>query len=430
METLDYIIIGSGIAGTHTAYRLNQQGKKVLVLEKEPYIGGRMITRDVAGHSVDWGAKFIANFYKHMLPLAKELGIRPIPKVLTTFSIRRDGKFYSLDITRKIAFLFWKGISFKAKLRLIFTVLYLMIKYRRLDYYHMESALHLDNQSTYDDFRSIVGEEAFDYLVEPFSQNVVFYGTKDFSRAAFYSYIFTTLRLKTYSFPEGIGQLCQKMAQALSVELSTSVKTIRRTTDGVEVIALNNGKEAIYQAKAVILAVPGNHVLSILDNPLSEEKEFFSGIRYAGTVQIVGTTKTDLHYEGNFIWTVPKENPDFSALAFRPWNTDDTDTTFFHIAMKEKAYKRLMESDSFNTSTIEQLIQQEFPRLTQVKITGMQIWESATPIMYPGYMESVINFMNRPDQNTGIYFCGDYLENPSTEGALTSSIKLLAKIST
>jgi len=425
MEIFDYIIVGSGIAGTHTAYRLHQHGKKVLVLEKEPYLGGRMITRNVGGYPVDWGAKFVANFYKNMLPLAQELGIELVPRVLTTFSIRRAGKFYPLDTTKKVAFLFWRGISFKAKLQLIFGVVYLLLKYLRLDFYNLKTAVSLDDQSIYENLRPLVGEEAFDYLVEPFSENVVFNRTRDFSRAAFYSYLLKMVQTQSYSFPEGIGQLIQKMASSLPVELNTLVKSVTRSANGVDIVALRNGKEILYQAKAVVLAVPGNHVLDILDNPVPEEKQFFSGIRYASTVQIVGMTKTNLFSEGNFIWTVPKENPYFSALAARPERGTPGDLTGFHIALKDKVYKQLVETGNFDIDHLQDLIQQEFPRLTEVRIIDMQIWESATPVMYPGYIRSVVKFLERPNQHNGIYFCGDYMENPSTEGALTSSQKLL-----
>lgn len=424
----DYIIIGSGIAGLHTAYRLNQQGKKILVLEKESYVGGRMSTRMVKGHSVDYGAKFVANGYKNMLPLAKELGVNPIPIPLTIFSIRRQGKLYPFDASNKFDVLFNKAISLKAKLRLGLAVLFLLIKYRKLDPYKPENSLYLDDKSTYEDLRRLAGEEGFDYIVEPFSQNVVFYSTKDFSRAHFYSYLAKILRVKTFSFPKGIGQLCEKMASDLPVELNTQVKSVERISTGARVVVLRDGKEIVYETKNAIIAIPGNHVLDILLDMLPEEKEFFSQIRYAGTVQIIATAKTNLFSEAKAIWTVPKENPNFSALAVKSWRIPFVDATVFHASLKEFAYKRLLEAGNFDHEHLQNLIHQEFPSLTNVRIVDMQVWESATPIVYPGYITSVVNFLKRPNWNNGIYYCGDYLENPSTEGALTSSIKLLQKI--
>lgn len=429
MEKLDYIVIGSGIAGLHTAYRLKQQGKKVLVLEKESYAGGRMSTRMVAGHPIDYGAKFVANFYKYMLPLAKELGVTLVPSNSRTYSIRRQGKLYAFDnASNRFNILFNKVVSLRAKLRLTLVIMWLIIKYRAVDFYKLESALYLDDKSIYEDLRPLAGEEGFDYIAEPFIQNVIFHKTKDLSRASFYSYLSKTLKTKTLSFPQGIRQLCQKLADNLPVKLNAPVKSVKRTLDGVMVTALLNGKEITYPAKNAIIAVPGNHVLDILRDPLPEEKSFFSQVRYASTVQIIARAKTDLFSEVTAIWTVPKENPNFSAFGVKSWRMPGIDATVFHASLKESAYKRLVETDNFDHKHIESLIQQESPSMKDVKIIDMQVWESATPIVYPGYITSVVKFLNRPNWDNGIYYCGDYLQNPSTEGALTSSVKLLEKI--
>jgi oxygen-dependent protoporphyrinogen oxidase len=428
MEMLDYVVVGSGIAGMHAAYRLNQQGKKVVVLEKESWVGGRMMTVTVGGHQVDYGAKIVANYNKYMLSLAKELGIQPVPRAPVTFSILREGKLYPLDPSKKIGFLFNRAISFRAKVQLVLGVLVLLVKYRNLDFYDLEKAIYLDDKSTYDDLRKLIGAEAFDYIVEPFSQNVVFYGTKEFSRAFLYSFIPKVPRLKTFSFSQGIGQLNQKMAESVLVQLNVQVKVVRRTPMGVMVTAVRNGKEVVYQTKRVVLAVQGNRVLEILADPLSEEKDFFSQVRYASTVQIIGTAKTDFFADASSVWTVPKENLSFSSIDSKPWPPPTPGSIFFHAALKGSVYRRLLETGMFDFAHLQDLIQKEFPRLKDVRVVDMQVWESATPILYPGYLTKAVHFLNRLNGDNRIHFCGDYLENPSTEGALTSSVKLLRRI--
>ncbi len=58
------IVIGSGIAGTSAAYDLAQNGKKVLILEADGYVGGRTKSTSVTliDNSVFWfeeGANWI-----------------------------------------------------------------------------------------------------------------------------------------------------------------------------------------------------------------------------------------------------------------------------------------------------------------------------------------------------------------------------------
>lgn len=429
VKDLDYIIVGSGIAGLHTAYRLNQQGKKVLVLEKEPYIGGRMSSHEINGNFIDFGAKFIASAYKHMLPLAKELGVKPVPINLTKAGIIKEGKLYAFNGKEKFAaVLSYRGISLMAKLQLGFAVLHAWMKYRKLDLYRLEDALYLDDKSAYDDFRDIAGPEAFDHVIESFSCNVLFYGTKDLSRGAFYSLVPKVMRMKTFTFPEGIGQLCEKMAAQVPMERNVEAKRVKRMATGVAVSGLKEGKEVSYKAKNVILAIPGSRVLDILENPSLEERSFFSQIRYASTVQILCEGRTDLFDKANVIWTLPKEDSNFTAVSNRGYDSPSADSVYFIAALRENTFRHLQKANNLDSDHLRSLILNEFPAISDLKIVRVQVWESATPKVYPGYIKSIINFLDRPDQKNGIYFCGDYLENPSTEGALTSSIKLLQRI--
>ncbi len=429
MEKFDYVIVGSGIAGLHSAYRLTEQNKKVLVLESESYIGGRMSSHEINGNFVDFGAKFVANAYRNMLPLAKELGVVPVPIGLTRAAIFKEGKLYSFDDKKRFfGALLYKGISLKAKLQLGFAVLYALIKYRGLNIYDRDAALYLDNKSIYDDFRNFAGSEGFDHLLEPLSQNVVFYPTRDFSRAAFYSLLSKIVTMKTFTFPRGIGELCEKMAAQVQIEKNVKVRSVRKTEDGIVITALREGKEVTYQTENVILAIPGNRVLDILENPSSDEKEFFSHIRYASTVQILCEGVTNLFNTTNVIWTLPKEESNFTALGNRGREGSSANSTYFIAALRENTFMRLREANALDSDHLRELILKEFPNISGLKIIRVQVWESATPKLYPGYITSVDRFLKRPDWNSGIYFCGDYLENPSTEGALTSSIRLLEKI--
>lgn len=429
METYDYIIIGSGIAGLHTAYRLQQQEKKILILEKESYIGGRMSTKLVNDHFVDYGAKFISGFYNNMLSLTKELSVIPIPMTLTNLGIRRDGIIYTLDASKRFAFLYYKGLSFGAKFRLGLAFFIRLLRYRNLDFYKLQDTLYLDNKSVYEDLRPLAGEEGFDYLIEPVSANIFFYGTKDFSRAPFFSIFSKLFKFKTASFPKGIGQLCQQLANNVPLELNAEVKSINRTATGVLIKAiLRDDKEVIYESKNAILAIPGNRVLDLLDNPLPQEEKFFSKVRYSSTVQILCEAKTNLFSRANVIWTIPKEKSNFSALGIYPYQTSSTGLTYFMATLREDRFNKLREEQRLNLEYLKQLIEQEFPNLTDLKIIDMKSWESAVPKFYPGYLKDLFSFLNGNNSNNGIYYCGDYLENPSTEGALTSSIKLLEKL--
>lgn len=55
---VNVLIVGAGISGLMAANRLQQEGKRVLVVDKESDVGGRMTTRHVGPGRADHGAQF------------------------------------------------------------------------------------------------------------------------------------------------------------------------------------------------------------------------------------------------------------------------------------------------------------------------------------------------------------------------------------
>lgn len=52
MMHFDYIIVGSGLFGATFAYRAKQMGKKVLVIDKRPHLGGNIYCQEIEGINV------------------------------------------------------------------------------------------------------------------------------------------------------------------------------------------------------------------------------------------------------------------------------------------------------------------------------------------------------------------------------------------
>jgi len=71
----DAVIMGAGVAGLHAAYRLQQGGASVAVLEARPRVGGRLASFDVAGVALDLGATWVWPGEPRVLGLIDELGL-------------------------------------------------------------------------------------------------------------------------------------------------------------------------------------------------------------------------------------------------------------------------------------------------------------------------------------------------------------------
>ena len=100
MPSKHIVIIGAGIAGLTAAYRLQQAGHSVQVLESDSKVGGRMITIHWQDLAIDPGAEFVTGADKFLLEMVRQLGIED--KLINysdqqtgfNVSVMRDGQFH------------------------------------------------------------------------------------------------------------------------------------------------------------------------------------------------------------------------------------------------------------------------------------------------------------------------------------------------
>jgi len=88
------IVIGAGLAGLVTADELTRAGHRVTIVEARDRVGGRALSRELGGQTIDLGGQWMGDKHHRLRELAGELGVASFPQYArgTKVLIRGDSR--------------------------------------------------------------------------------------------------------------------------------------------------------------------------------------------------------------------------------------------------------------------------------------------------------------------------------------------------
>ncbi|NIS81352.1 MAG: FAD-dependent oxidoreductase [Anaerolineales bacterium] len=431
MTTKDpIIIVGAGISGLTAAYELQKAGCDVLVLEGLDRVGGRMTTVDWGGFKVDVGAKFVTSSDKSLLDMVKTLGLEGQlvrDEGGLTITIYRDGKLHSANFLSIPSYFGWSGVSLRARLAMFRLIPYFLSMLRLKNVYHLEQAPGPDLDETYETFfYKHISEEMFEYWAIPMFEVMCSYSGEDVSRKAFLAMMVGYLNADSITFKDGVGVLPDTLADRFSVELNASVKQIEVLPDasGAKVRYEKDGNERTLSARAVVIAVPGNHVLKLMAEPQPAWRQFFPQVGYSTGALHYHIAETDFEPEvvGAFI---PRSSKlPISGVGFEQYKDGRwlmlSDPSIYTFSMEKPEGQLIREA--VETATMI------FPALEGKFVDHCLFrWREKVPTFRPGYLDALTEFWKDPQEDP-VFFCGDYFAGPSTGGALYTGMECAARL--
>ncbi len=424
------IIIGAGIAGLTAAYQLKQAGQDVLVLEKNDYVGGRMANVEWEGFLVDIGAKFVTTADTSLLKLVAELGLSDQmvkSEEGLRITIYRDGRLHSANFLSIPSYFGWSGVSLKARLAMLRLLPHFLKLGRLKSVYHLERASLPDVDETFEQFfKEKISAEMFEYWAIPMFETMCSYTGADVSRKAFLAMMVSYLNAASVTFREGIGMLPKRLAERVEVQLTAQVNGIRTNSDGsgVEVRYSVDGGSKTVSADRVIVAVPGNHVLPLLDDPRPAWQAFFPKVHYSTGAMHYHIAETDYRppVKGTFVPRssgLPVNSVSFERHQGGRWLML-TDPSVYSFDMAQNPNELAAQAQEV-ACTI-------FPALKGTfRAHRIFKWRDKLPTFRPGYLDALAGFWEDPQEGP-VYFCGDYFAGPSTGGALYTGMECAERV--
>lgn len=288
-DIVDAIVIGAGISGLCAAYRLQQSGRDVLVLERNTRVGGVIRSERTNGYLIEHGPNSIQSKTPLLQSLIRELNLSGAQIHASTAArvryIVRRSKLVQAP-TSPPALLTSKLFGTGAKLRVM-----------REPF--VPPGDPQDDESVADFIRRRLGEEVLNYAVNPFVAGVYAGDPESLSVKHTFPSLFdleqtygsilkghvekrrNATRLaetsRMFSFRDGVGQLIDALADRLpNIETDHEVVAVARSKHGWTVSTPGGD----FHARSVIFAAP-LHATTKMSLPDRVPTNILSDVTYA-----------------------------------------------------------------------------------------------------------------------------------------------------
>ena len=248
------IVIGAGLAGLVAARKLQNAGKKVLVLEAKSKPGGRVQTRIINGFRIDHGFQVLFSAYptvQRNLDLA-DLELVPLP--LSTIIVTSLGREIIGDPFRDVRSLLGtiqaRSLSIADKLRIAILV-------ARLKTVPPWKLLIGRDESTKSFLKSLgFSNRSLETFFRPFFGGILLDRALSSSARLFRYYFRMLIDGPTVVPREGIGVITKKLSEGLDILTDNPVKRYETNAKKVKVFTANR----VFEAESLIVATDPNEI--------------------------------------------------------------------------------------------------------------------------------------------------------------------------
>ncbi len=282
-----WAVVGGGMLGLTTAWRLIHRGFRVTLLEAGPELGGLTSAWSVGDVVWDRFYHVILNSDSHLRALLADIGLESeISWIQTRTGFYTDGKLYSLSSS--VEFLKFPPLSLFQKFRLGGTIFYAskLKDWRRLEQIPVEKWL-----------RSLSGNSTFEKIWLPLLKAKLGDAYKRTSAAFIWSYIDRMYKarrsgMKREMFgyiPGGYCRILETFAEKLkakgaSIRTSSPVQVVQKDNASGKLVVHYGRDHTVESFDRVVMTVPNPVILASCRGLSEGERQSLAATEYLGVV--------------------------------------------------------------------------------------------------------------------------------------------------
>jgi oxygen-dependent protoporphyrinogen oxidase len=443
-------IIGGGISGLCTAYRLKKQGFEVVLLEKSATVGGNIKTELADGFLIEHGPNSTLAS-EHLFELADELGLTSEIAYASGGAKKRyilkNNELQALPM-KIVSLIGNKSFSAKAKLRLL-----------KEPFITSKAA---GDESISEFFARRLGQEIVDYAVDPFISGIFAGNPDNLSLKSAFPKLFELEKnygsllkgaifspkekksklpknaSRTVSFKNGMQTLTDKLAEILgeSVRLNVEALEIKRAENGKYNLRTSDENIDAQTFDSIVISTPSFVAARLIKNLDVELAQQLADV-YHPPVAVVFTAfkKENIKFDlDGFGFLIPKLER--RKILGSLWNSvifENRAPENFHLLTTFIGGAR--NAGLVETSGEDDLIKIALDELNSILgLSGAPVfarvkkWEKAIPQYNIGYEKIVESIENFQRQSGGIFFCSNFYRGISVGDCIKNASQTAAEI--
>jgi oxygen-dependent protoporphyrinogen oxidase len=425
------LVVGAGLAGLAAAWRLSRLGFEVRVLERERRAGGRATSDSVEGFRFEPGGSLLSSADHELLAWTDELGLRdellPLRPAVPAQVFR--GRVHAIDPRGLFGVASMPGVRRLQAARLVRLPRLLSRYAPQLEVEAPERAASLDDRSLHDFgklyFGASVAQRWMAPLVGPLGDS------PDTSRAFFLRRYLAHAEARLGLPRAALAEIVDAAAARLPVLTGIEAQRIELLSGGgLRVQARERGREQAFEADALVLAVPAPEAARIGGAALaSAEREGLGRVRYAPQLALVLGLRRALHPHPRQVSIPPDEGGPLAAVLLEPGVAGGRVPAGRGLAHLTARPDFARDAATVSDDVLVKELTEAFESVLD-GARGAAAWSRlyrlplATPRFDVGRYREIAAFeqvvADRRRAGRRLYFAGDYLMDPTWNGAVLS----------